>query len=607
MARTGMDDALLDKLHEYWGYAQFRPLQQEAMTAVLEGRDSLVVLPTGGGKSLCYQAPALCMDGMAVVVSPLISLMKDQVDALRVCGISAAYLNSSQEQDESRRVMRDVRAGEIKLLYVAPERLMLEGMLCLLTEIKLSFIVIDEAHCVSMWGHDFRPHYRELQELKNIFPKCGIHAYTATATEQVRNDIAAQLALKKPEILIGSFDRPNLTYSVARRADRFSQVCEVLDRHPNESGVIYCISRADVESLSESLNNAGYKTRPYHAGLPDQERAANQEAFIQDRVDAIVATIAFGMGIDKPNVRYVIHAGLPKSLENYQQESGRAGRDGLEAECVLLYSEQDAMIWKRILDDQPDESRSTALQSLQAIQNYCHAFDCRHRYLMQHFGQDLEQDCETGCDLCRGDFQKVDNALEIGQKILSSIFRQDQNFGSSYTAAVLKGSKDKKVLANRHDQLSTYGLLKQESLTTIRHWVNQLVSQKFLTKTAEYQQLRITDSGWKLLRGEVTPQLMRTTQEVKSDKTRRTKNDLADLNWKGVDKSLFECLRSLRKEIASEKSLQPYMVFGDTTLRELARHKPKSLAEFLEIWGVGQKKCDDFGQQFLECITSFNG
>tara|TARA_R110002111_G_scaffold262289_1_gene337879 strand:- start:182785 stop:184608 length:1824 start_codon:yes stop_codon:yes gene_type:complete len=607
MARAGMDDALLDKLHEYWGYAEFRPLQQEAMTAVLEGRDSLVVLPTGGGKSLCYQAPALCMDGMAVVVSPLISLMKDQVDALRVCGISAAYLNSSQGQDESRRVMRDVRAGEIKLLYVAPERLMLESMLCLLGEIKLSFIVIDEAHCVSMWGHDFRPHYRELQELKNIYPKCAIHAYTATATEQVRSDIARQLALKKPEILIGSFDRPNLTYSVARRADRFSQVCEVLDRHPNESGVIYCISRADVESLSESLNNAGYETRPYHAGLPDEERGANQEAFIQDRVDAIVATIAFGMGIDKPNVRYVIHAGLPKSLENYQQESGRAGRDGLEAECVLLYSEQDAMIWKRILDDQPEESKATALQSLQAIQNYCHAFDCRHRYLMQHFGQDLEQDCETGCDLCRGDFQKVDNALEIGQKILSSIFRQDQNFGSSYTAAVLKGSKDKKVLANRHDQLSTYGLLKQESLATIRHWVNQLVSQKFLTKTAEYQQLRITDSGWKLLRGEVTPQLMRTTQETKTPRTRDTKDELANLNWKGVDKGLFELLRSLRKEISSEKGLQPYMVFGDTTLRELARHKPQTLPQFLEIWGVGQKKCDDFGQQFLDCIASFNG
>ncbi len=605
MVRAGMDDALLEKLHEYWGYSEFRPLQQEAMQAVLEGRDSLVVLPTGGGKSLCYQAPALCIDGMAVVVSPLISLMKDQVDALRVCGISAAYLNSSLEQEESRQVLREVRAGKIKLLYVAPERLMLESMLCMLAEIKLSFIVIDEAHCVSMWGHDFRPHYRELKELKNIFPQCGIHAYTATATEEVRSDIAIQLGLKDPEILIGSFDRPNLTYSVARRADRFSQVCEVLDRHPEEPGVIYCISRADVESLSESLNDAGYETRPYHAGLPDEKRAANQEAFIQDRIDAIVATIAFGMGIDKPNVRYVIHAGLPKSLENYQQESGRAGRDGLEAECVLLYSEQDAMIWKRILDDQPDEAKKTAFQSLQAMQNYCHAFDCRHRYLMQHFGQDLEQDCETGCDLCRGDFQQVDDALETSQKILSSIFRQDQNFGSSYTAAVLKGSKDKKVLANRHDQLSTYGLLKHESLSTIRHWLNQLVSQKFLTKTAEYQQLRITDSGWRLLRGEVTPQLMRTTDQSKSEKARPVKKQSQDANWEGVDQGLFEQLRNLRKEIAGEKGLQPYMVFGDATLRELARDKPKSQPEFLEIWGVGQKKCDDFGQQFLECIAEY--
>ncbi|HAW31538.1 MAG TPA: DNA helicase RecQ, partial [Planctomycetaceae bacterium] len=266
MTRAGMDDALLDVLHEYWGYAEFRPLQQEAMTAVLDDRDSLVVLPTGGGKSLCYQAPALCREGTAVVVSPLISLMKDQVDALRVCGISAACLNSSLDQEESRQVLRDVRAGKIKLLYVAPERLMLENMLCLLAEINLSYIVIDEAHCVSMWGHDFRPHYRELSELKNIFPQCGIHAYTATATEEVRSDIAVQLGLKTPEILIGSFDRPNLTYSVARRADRFNQVCSVLDRHPGEPGVIYCISRADVESLSESLNDAGYETRPYHAG-----------------------------------------------------------------------------------------------------------------------------------------------------------------------------------------------------------------------------------------------------------------------------------------------------------------------------------------------------
>ncbi|QDT97794.1 DNA helicase RecQ [Gimesia aquarii] len=603
MAKTGMEDALLDIIHEYWGYTEFRPLQQEAMTAVLEGRDSLVVLPTGGGKSLCYQAPALCMDGMAVVVSPLISLMKDQVDALRVCGISAAYLNSSLEQEESRHALREVRAGNIKLLYVAPERLMLEGMLSMLAEIKLAFIVIDEAHCVSMWGHDFRPHYRELQELKSIFPECGIHAYTATATEQVRSDIAMQLGLNSPELLVGSFDRPNLTYSVARRADRLAQVCEVLDRHPNESGVIYCISRADVESLSESLNNAGYESRPYHAGLPDEERAANQEAFIQDRVDIIVATIAFGMGIDKPNVRYVIHAGLPKSLENYQQESGRAGRDGLEAECVLFYSEQDTVIWKLILEDQPDESKATAFQSLQAMQNYCHAFDCRHRYLMQHFGQDLEQDCETGCDLCRGDFQKVDDSVEIGQKILSSIFRQDQNYGAAYTAAVLKGSKDKKVLANNHDQLSTYGLLKNESLSTIRNWLSQLVSQKFITKTAEYQQLRITDSGWQLLRGESTLQLMRPAQASKSEKTKRSKSQLADANWEGVDKSLFEKLRQLRKQIASEKGVQPYMVFGDTTLRELARDKPKTIAEFLEIWGVGQKKCDDFGQQFLECIS----
>ncbi|MEZ6046320.1 MAG: DNA helicase RecQ [Planctomycetaceae bacterium] len=598
-------EALREVIEQYWGYDDFRPLQEAAMLSVVEERDSLVVLPTGGGKSLCYQVPALTMEGLAVIVSPLISLMKDQVDALKACGIPAAYLNSTLNWDESRDVFDEIRTGTLKLLYVAPERLMNSYLLEKLVQAKVSFIAIDEAHCVSMWGHDFRPHYRELKQIREIFPDIAIHAYTATATEPVRDDIVKQLGLQQPEILVGPFDRPNLSYSVEQINDRIQQIRTVIDRHPHESGIVYCISRKEVENVSNTLNEYGYKSLPYHAGLPDDERSSNQEDFIQDQVDIIVATIAFGMGVDKPNVRYVIHAGLPKSLENYQQESGRAGRDNLEAECCLFYSEADIFSWERILSDQPDQVREASMNSIRSMLGYCHAYTCRHQQLVAHFGQSLEERCEHHCDVCRGDYELVEEPLVVAQKIISSVYRQDQRYGASYTASVLKGSRDKKVLANGHDQLSTYGLLKNEGLATIRNWINQLVAQRFLQKVGEYQLVQITDTGWQVLKGNLTPKLIQPRVESKAERSSRQAQEIQGEAWEGVDHQLFDHLRKLRLETAQKESLKPYMIFSDETLRGLARHRPSALEKLLQVKGVGQKKADDFGEQFLEAIRYY--
>ena len=592
-------------ISQYWGYDSFRAHQLESMQAVMRNQDSVVVLPTGGGKSLCYQVPAVCREGLTVVVSPLISLMKDQVDALRANGITTAFLNSTLSAEESFHVKQDVAEGRIKLLYVAPERLMLQQTIDLLSSIQLTFIAIDEAHCVSMWGHDFRPHYRELSQLKQLFPNVGVHAYTATATERVRDDIASQLKLKQPELIVGNFDRPNLAYSVEQKSDAVRQICKVIDRHKNESGIIYCITRKKVEETSEMLNALGYDALPYHAGLTAEKRQKHQESFIQDRTNTIVATIAFGMGIDKPNVRYVIHNGLPKSLENYQQEAGRAGRDGLEADCALLYSTQDIMTWERIFSDQPDHVLKISLESLNKMTGYCHNFDCRHRQLVQHFGQDLEESCGSGCDVCRGDYELADEPLIIGQKILSSVHKQGWMAAAGHTAKVLKGSKDKNILKNNHHELSTYGLLEDSSLTTIKHWINQLIAQKFLSKTGEYHQLSITPLGWQMLKEGKTPRLVQPRNETRKEKSVRTKSKGDENSWEGVDRDLFEELRTARMVIAHQRGLQPYMILGDETVRQLAKHRPSTMDGLLCMKGIGEKKRKDFGEMFLTRIEEY--
>ena len=586
-------------LREYWGYGDFRPLQAEAMRAVVDGRDSVVILPTGGGKSLCFQAPALHLRGLAVVLSPLISLMKDQVDALADCGVPAACVNSTLSYEEKRQVTGEIRAGRLKLLYLSPERLMMERTLDFLKEVPLAFFAVDEAHCISEWGHDFRPEYRMLRLLKEKFPDVAIHAYTATATPRVREDIARELHLKDPEILVGSFDRPNLVYRVQRRGELLRQVREVVDRHPNDSGLVYCIRRADVDGLCADLQAAGYEALPYHAGMPDETRKFNQDAFINDRVKIIVATVAFGMGIDKSDVRYVIHAAAPKSLENYQQESGRAGRDGLEAECCLFHSPVDFRTWRKLQEELPAQAFEAAMTVLAGIDHYCTGVTCRHRAITAYFGQQLETENCGACDVCLAELDLVDDALIVGQKILSCVFRLRENFGGDYTAQVLAGSREQRILDNGHDQLSTWGLLAEHDRKAVRNWIEQLVGQGFLEKNGEYNVLKITPAGRRLLRGELTPRLLKPAQRPRKES--RAAHD----SWDGVDRDLFDALREWRRRQAAERRLAPFIVMSDATLRDLARARPSSLPRLRAIHGIGEKKCADYGEELLAEIAGF--
>jgi ATP-dependent DNA helicase RecQ len=597
---------LLSVLERYWGYTSFRPLQQEAMDAVLAGRDSLLVLPTGGGKSICFQAPALVRDGLALVISPLIALMKDQVDTLVGNGVPAACYHSALDSSEKSRVMAGLREGRFRLLYVAPERLVGDGAnsFASLVGDRVSFVAIDEAHCISQWGHDFRPEYRQLARLRDVFPGVSLHAYTATATGRVRRDIAGQLALRDPLELVGSFDRPNLVYRVLGRAQLKKQLQDVLARHRGHAGIIYCTSRREVDALAAWLCESGVRARPYHAGLADVERARNQDAFLDEHADVVVATVAFGMGIDRSDVRFVVHAGAPQSLEHYQQESGRAGRDGLEAECVLIYSTADFLKW-RVMLEKNGELTPARRGLLRDIERYAAAVGCRHKHLLAYFGEADPRDGCGACDFCLDELEAVGDPVLLSRKILSCVARVGQRFGAGHVANVLRGAETEQVASRGHASLTTFGLLKDASISEIRGYIEQLIAHQLLRQTEdEYPVLTITDTGVALLKDPgAVPDLALARQRIplRGETPRRARIETE--SWQDVDRDLFERLRALRLDIARSRGVPPYVIFHDTTLREMARIKPTSVSALLGVRGVGARKAEDLGEAFVAVIA----
>jgi ATP-dependent DNA helicase RecQ len=596
----GTNAKLNEVLARHWGFSSLRPLQREAMEAALRGRDTLVVMPTGGGKSLCYQAPAIVRGSLTVVVSPLISLMKDQVDGLVACGVPAMQFNSSQTGSEQRAVERALADRAVRLLFVSPERLALTSFRQLLMRAGVTAFAIDEAHCISQWGHDFRPEYRQLRELRRIFPEASLHAFTATATERVRRDIVEQLALRDPVELVGSFDRPNLTYRILSRRDEVAQAEDVIRRHRGEAGIIYCIRRRDVDSLAAILGSRGYRVAPYHAGLSPELRRAAQDRFSKEECDIIVATVAFGMGIDRSNVRFVLHTGMPKSVEHYQQESGRAGRDGLEAECTMLYAPSDAAAWNSILsggvEDRTAEHLRAALENVRRMQRYAEDLVCRHKALVEYFGQTYDNGPCGACDVCLDHHESVPDSLVIAQKIVSCVVRVGEAFGAGYVASVLRGVNGGKIRERRHDALSTFGILAGFSKEELSGWIAQLVSQGFLRREgSQYPVLRLTDRSRPLLRGACEVRLMHASA--------REGDDLRpDVSWSGVDHALFDELREWRKREAGSRGVPPFVVLGDTTLRHLAAVRPSSIDRMRSISGIGEARLATLGPALLTVI-----
>ena len=572
----------------------------------MDEHDTLTVLPTGGGKSVCFQLPALISEGMAVIISPLISLMKDQVDYLKDMGIAAECLNSSLTPKNQQIVVDKIRSGSLKLLYISPERLLIEHMSELLKSIKLSFFVIDEAHCISHWGHNFRAEYRMLGMIKNDFKNISVHAFTATATAQVQEDVIAQLNLDAPHVYIGNIDRPNLTYRILPRSGHvLGQITDVIEKHPDEPGIIYCLRRADVDEISKKLNDMGFNNLPYHAGLGDKERKKNQEEFSQEKTNIIVATIAFGMGVDRSNIRYIVHAAMPKSIEHYQQETGRAGRDGLPADCYLFYSGADYRTWEYMLRDSVD--REVMLQKLRAMYNFCVRPECRHKYLVKYFTQDYDSKNCGACDYCLGEVDMVEYPLETGQKIISCVARVHERFGADYVADILKGNKSLVVEKRGHETLSTFGLMSSETKIYIRFMIEQLIGQGFLRREGEFMTLAITEEGHSLLRGDSIPILAKPIVAAKKKDIEKKRRSKRSKDLEGIDEKLFDILRAKRTELAGRKNVPAYIIFSDKTLRDMTVVKPKTIEEFSNVFGVGAAKQKEYGEVFTELIKQYNG
>ncbi|MDN7227736.1 DNA helicase RecQ [Planococcus liqunii] len=577
-------------LQSYFGYESFRTGQEQAITQVFEGHNSICVMPTGGGKSMCYQIPALVMEGTTIVISPLISLMKDQVDALLAAGIPAAYINSSLGFDEVRETLYDVQRGAVKLLYIAPERLDSEMFLNELQGVHVPLIAVDEAHCISQWGHDFRPSYRLISRMAGLFPNNPtVLALTATATPQVREDICRILDIEEQHTVMTGFERANLTFSVVQGQDRERFVKEYVKKNDKEAGIIYAATRKTVDSVYDMLVKKGVKAARYHAGMPDAERKAGQEQFLNDEVNVMVATNAFGMGINKSNIRYVIHYQLPKNMESYYQEAGRAGRDGLPSECIVLYASQDVQTQRFLIDQAQDPSRIPGeLVKLQAMVDYCHTENCLQQFIIHYFG-DLQAEPCGHCGSCNDERESQDVTKDV-QMVLSCVVRMGQKFGKMMTAQVLTGSRNKKILDFGFDKLSTYGILKHQSAKEVSNLIEFMISQELLAvEQGAYPTIYVPDGGRDVLLGK--RKVMRKGAVVTK---RIAEND-----------PLFEELRKIRKELADQGGVPPFVIFSDKTLQDMCARRPQTAEDFLEVNGVGSNKLEKYGEAFLEAIRSF--
>ena len=586
-------------LKTVFGYDRFKPLQQAIIDHVLQRQDALVIMPTGGGKSLCYQIPALIFPGLTVVVSPLIALMKDQVEQLSQLGVPALFLNSSLSPEEYQANFEQVRSGKVKLLYVAPETLLTQRIFGLLSSVPFDCLAIDEAHCISEWGHDFRPEYRQLATIRQRFSNVVCLALTATATPRVREDIKTSLGFSESNEFIASFNRENLLIEVASKADPLGQTLQFLERFPKQSGIIYCFSRKQVDDLAAALSRRHFSALPYHAGLEDGERRHNQELFIRDDVQIMVATIAFGMGINKPNVRFVIHYDLPKSIEGYYQEIGRAGRDGLPAHCLLLFSYGDLQKLKYFIDQKEGQERQVAYQHLNALTRYAESQTCRRAPLLAYFGEEYEQENCGMCDNClAGEKPQVDITIPV-QKFLSCVKRTGERFGMVHVTDVLLGSENQKVLKFGHNELSTYGIGKDLTRNQWMHIARQLIQKGLLNQDEEHGSLMLSSQGYETLRNRVD---ITGTLEEPVVREARTAGGLEGMVF---DRDLFEILRAKRKALADEAGVPPYVIFSDRTLTDMAAYYPMSLDSMSKMHGVGSVKLERYGQMFLEMIQAY--
>ena len=587
-------------LQAVFGYSDFRPHQQEITADVISQRDTFVLMPTGGGKSLCYQIPALLLPGTAIIVSPLISLMKDQVDALRASGVRADCYNSSLSEAESRQILARFHAGELDLLYVAPERLISAGFLARLQNIEISLFAVDEAHCVSQWGHDFRPEYAQLGALREQFPDIPMVALTATADPQTRKDIIQRLRLKNPRVHITGFDRPNIRYSALEKSKPFDQLKTFLNRVKGDSGIVYALSRKRVEEVAAKLQLAGFRTLPYHAGLAAGRRQEAHDKFMRDEVDVVVATVAFGMGIDKPDVRFVVHYDLPKNIEGYYQETGRAGRDGLPAEALLLFGAQDMVMARRLVENSDNEQqRRIETHKLNSMIAFAEALTCRRRVLLNYFGEELREDCGN-CDICSAPPERYDATVDA-RKALSCVYRVGQRFGMRHVIDVLRGADNERVRDLRHNELSTHGIGSERSDAEWTSLIRQLIHRGYLIQDiANFSVLKLTEEARPLLKGELQLELAKPRLRERGKKKQKL-----TVAVEGRDELLFELLRELRKDLAREEGVAPFMVFGDAALTQMAILLPSSRAEFLEVNGVGEKKLEKYGDVFLKEITGY--